>query len=208
MSEARLAQVRATRRDGAYLDVELEVGSPPSFRAGQWLAVHTALPHPDKPGQTLKRAWSIAQAEGSCWRLFVAVVGPASTWLAARRPGELLRFTGPWGTRFGLDEGEEPVGLYAIGSGISPIGALADHALRQGRAVRLRWETPHEALKERLRAWAAAGVELEVGPHPAAPEADRPWWFAGPGPRVDELCGDAPISRIERFSEGRAGGAR
>lgn len=201
MSEPRLAQVRGSARSGPYADLWLDVGSPPLVRAGQWISVHTTLPHPEKPGQVVKRAWSVAEADGGRWRLFVATVGPASCWLAERSPGEMLRFTGPWGSRFLLDEGHGPVGLFAIGSGISPIGAMVDEAMQAGRPVLLRWETPHCTMEDRLDRWARRGVEVQVGPRLPDPEGDRPWWFAGDGTRIDELRGDTPPSRIERFYE-------
>lgn len=168
-------------------------------RAGQWLAVATDLPHPQKPSDVLRRAWSLAAIHGEdAWELLVAVVGPGTEWLARRVVGERLAFTGPWGTKFTLPDGAHPVALVATGSGISPIGALVDAALGEGRAAALWWdhgvselggEVP-TVLAARIEGWRAAGVTVTIGALPAADQhADGvEWWLAGDGGRLDGLA--------------------
>lgn len=168
---------------------------------GQWGAFHTDIPNPEKPGQTLRRAWSFAEISESRFRLFVATVGPATRWLASRAPGDSLPFTGPWGSRFRLDDGDGPVGFFAAGSGISPIGAMVDACLSRGRPVRLLWETPTVSMVRRIDAWKAAGVQVEVGARLSPRPDDATWWLAGDGARLDEVEGlfCPPPERVERF---------
>lgn len=179
-------------------DCAAELGASP----GQWAAFHTGVPNPDKPGEVLRRAWSFARLEGPRrFRLLVAVVGPATRWLSERVPGETLRFTGPWGSRFRLDDEPGPATFFAAGSGISPIGALLDAALAEGRPCRLLWERPTPMLEERLSAWERAGVQVQVGVRlEISPDGAR-WWMAGDGDRLDEALGQvsAPPERVERF---------
>lgn len=168
---------------------------------GQWGAFHTDVPNPAKPGEVLRRAWSFASVDETRFRLYVAVVGAGSRWLADRTAGQTLRFTGPWGTRFRLDEGEGPAAFFAVGSGISPIGAMIDACLARGRRARLLWETPEPAMKWRLERWADAGVAIEVGARLDPRPDDATWWLAGDGARLDEVLPrfDAPPERVERF---------
>jgi len=181
--------------------VVAEVRVPFAALPGQWGAFHTDLPNPEKPGQTLRRAWSFAEIGTSRFRLFVATVGPATRWLAARSPGDTLSFTGPWGSRFRLDDGDGPVGFFAAGSGISPIGAMVDACIARGRRARLLWETPSPSMLERVEAWKTAGVHVEVAPrlHPQPDGAT--WWLAGDGARLDEVESvfSPTPERIERF---------
>jgi len=165
---------------------------------GQWGAFHTDLPNPLKPGQTLRRAWSFARVDGPRFELFVAVVGTCTRWLAERRPGDALPFTGPWGSRFVLD-GDDAVGFYAAGSGISAVATMVDAALLAGRPVRLAWDR-HGGLDERVAGWRAAGADVELGAT-VVEEGARRWWYAGDGERLDAVLAgrDVPPGRVERF---------
>ena len=175
-----------------------ELAAPLEVAAGQWGAFHTGVPNPVKPGEVLRRAWSFAEVDGCRLRLLVALVGPGTAWLAQRQAGEELRFTGPWGTRFRLDDGVGPVAFFAAGSGIAPIGAMVDACIRAGRPARLLWETSAPSLPERVAAWRTAGVAVDVGPR-LEPDGQGLWWYAGDGQRLDEVVGDAPPERVERF---------
>lgn len=177
-------------------------------RAGQWLAVATDVPHPEKPGDVLRRAWSLAAVRDERFELLVAVVGPGTRYLASRRAGDTLRFTGPWGTKFTLDEGTHPVGLYATGSGISPTGALADAALAAGRQVALWWDTVEVpgVLATRIEGWRAAGAVVVTGPGARPRGFNLPgaaWWLAGDFARLEPLAAtlapQAHSVRVERF---------
>lgn len=199
MAEVRRARVLRSEPAGEGLwAVEAVAESEVGARPGQWGAFHTDLPNPSKPGQNLRRAWSFARADGPRFELLVAVVGPGTRWLAERRPGDPLPFTGPWGSRFLLD-GEDPVGFYAAGSGISAVATMVDAALRAGRPVRFAWDRDR-GLEERIAGWRAAGVEVELGAV-TVEEGGWRWWYAGDGARLDAVLAgrDVPPSRVERF---------
>jgi ferredoxin-NADP reductase len=175
-----------------------ELAAPVAVVAGQWGAFHTGVPNPVKVGEVPRRAWSFAEIDGCRFRLLVALVGPGTTWLSERRPGDELRFSGPWGTRFRLDEGVAPASFFASGSGIAPIGAMVDACIAAGRPARLLWETSARSLHDRIAGWRRAGVAVDIAPR-LEPDGDGTWWFAGDGPRLDEVVGDAPPERVERF---------
>jgi hypothetical protein len=179
--------------------------------AGQWAAFHTQLPNPDKPGQTLRRAWSFAEIGERQFRLYVAVVGPCTRWLADRVPGDVLPFTGPWGSRFRLDDAPGPAGFFAAGSGISPVAAMVDACVAQGRSARLDWEIDvvPASMAARIAGWRAAGVGVRVAPSLAPEPGAATWWLAGDGARLDELepLFSPPPERIERFYTPRPAGS-
>lgn len=208
MPEIRSATVLESEPAGpGFHRILAEVEGPLGAVPGQWAAVHTTLPNPMKPGEVLRRAWSFAELHGPArFGLFVAVVGPATAWLSERTAGEALRFTGPWGSRFRLDDEAGPATFFASGSGISPIGALVDTALARGRPCRLLWERPTPMLESRLGAWEAAGVAVEVGPRLSVRPDGASWWLAGDGLRIDEVLAvvEAPPERVERFYTPRA----
>ena len=181
--------------------VVAEADGPMTALPGQWGAFHTDVSNPEKPGQTLRRAWSFAEIGATRFRLFVATVGPGTRWLATRKPGDTLPFTGPWGSRFRLDDGDGPVGFFAAGSGISPLGAMVDACIARGRPARLLWETPTSSMLDRVAAWEAAGVPVEIAPRLHPRPDDATWWLAGDGARLEEverLFSTTP-ERIERF---------
>jgi len=202
MPEVQAATVLASEPAGAgYHLVVAEAHVPHGALPGQWGAFHTDIPNPEKPGQTLRRAWSFAEIGETRFRLLVALVGPATRWLASRVPGDALPFTGPWGSRFRLDDGTGPVGFFAAGSGISPIASMIDACVARGRPARLAWETTAPSMLDRVAGWRAAGVEVEVGVRLSPRPDGAPWWLAGDGARLDEVeplfC--PPPERIERF---------
>lgn len=209
MAEPRYARVLASEPlGGGYHRVVCRAEASLDGRAGQWLAVATDLPHPQKPGEGLRRAWSLAALDGDRFELLIAVVGPGSSWLAARRAGDALRFTGPWGAKFTLDEGPHGVGLYATGSGLSPIAALADAALAADRATAIWWDTAAvpDGLADRIAGWRARGARVVAGPgaRPAGEEVPGVgWWLAGDGARLAAVAADltptARSVRVERF---------
>lgn len=202
MAEIHTATVLSSEPAGpGFHMVVANAHAPLAALPGQWGAFHTDIPNPEKPGQTLRRAWSFAEIGETRFRLFVATVGPATRWLAARKPGDALPFTGPWGSRFRLDDGVGPVGFFAAGSGISPIGAMVDSCIARGRPARLLWETPVASMLERVDAWKAAGVRVDISPQLSPRPDDATWWLAGDGARLDEvesLFSPTP-ERIERF---------
>src|SRR5262245_25052845 len=79
----------------------LEPETPLAFRPGQFLSC--LVPH---GGETLNRPYSIASMpDDPRVELLLNQVpnGPGSSHLFACRPGDTIRFTGPWGT-FGLGD--------------------------------------------------------------------------------------------------------
>ncbi len=82
------------------------------------------------------RSYSLAAAprpDGEL-RLHVTRVddGRTSVWMHAHRPGDLIRLSGPHGTFVGDPTAQTPVLCLAAGSGLAPILALTDAALRRG----------------------------------------------------------------------------
>lgn len=199
MTEIRPARVlRSAAAGDGFWTVEAVAETDVGALPGQWGAFHTDLPNPLKPGQTLRRAWSFARVEGPRFELFVAVVGTCTRWLVERRPGDGLPFTGPWGSRFLLD-GDDAVGFYAAGSGISAVATMVDAAVRAGRPVCFAWDLT-SGLDGRVAGWRAAGVDVRLGVH-SVDEAGRRWWYAGDGARLDAVLAgrDVPPNRVERF---------
>ncbi len=198
MPEIKTATVVSVEALPGFFTLVAEAHAPLGALPGQWGAFHTEVPNPAKPGEVLRRAWSFAEIGETRFRLFVATVGAGTGWLAGRRVGDTLKLTGPWGSRFRLDDGDGLAAFYAAGSGISPVAAMVDACVARRRPVRLLWETPTPAFHDRLDRWRAAGVEVAVGARldPAGPGT---WWFAGDGARLDEVVGDAPPERVERF---------
>lgn len=208
MAEVKFARVLAAEpMAGGLHHLVCEAESPLNGRAGQWLAVATEVPHPLKPGDVLRRAWSLAAIQGDRFELIVAVVGDCTAWLAARQAGDRISFTGPWGTKFLLDEGTHPVGLFATGSGISPIAALADAALSAGRPVALWWDTAEvpPRVAQRIAAWRIAGAQVVAGPGiTPTTHTNAAWWLAGDAARLEPIAAAvAPHAvgapRVERF---------
>lgn len=92
--------------------------------------------------ETLTRAYSIASDPASTREIEILLSlvpgGPGSTHLFGLRPGETLRFTGPWGT-FVLDEQPDAETVFvADGVAIAPIRPMLRRACATGRrAIRL-----------------------------------------------------------------------
>ncbi len=77
----------------------------------------------------LRRPFSVhrivQEPQGMCLEFLFRVVGPGTTWLSGRTPGEYLDVLGPWGNGFHLPQGVRSVLLVARGIGIAPLYALA-----------------------------------------------------------------------------------
>ncbi|MFZ5480791.1 MAG: hypothetical protein ACOZNI_28785 [Myxococcota bacterium] len=201
MPEIRHATVlESTPLGPGYHTFVLESETPLGARPGQWAAFWSDIPNPAKPGEPYKRAWSFTELDGDRrFRLLVATVGLCTRWLVEQPVGARIRFTGPWGSRFLLDEGDAPASFFATGSGISPVGALVDACVARGRKARLYWETSEVPIRARVARWRSAGVEVDVAPR-LDPEGDGTWWLAGDGGRIDEVVprlGGTAI--VERF---------
>lgn len=109
------------------------LAEPMRYWPGQYVLVGGA---PEDPARTVpRRAYSLAAAprpDGEI-RLQVTRVddGRTSAWLHARRPGEIILVSGPYGTFIGDPSVETPVLCLAAGSGLAPILSLTEAALRR-----------------------------------------------------------------------------
>lgn len=117
--------------------VELElapVAEPMSFLPGQYVLVG------DADYRIPVRSYSIANAPDAAGRCTILVTtvpeGATSPWLAHEVPvGETLLVSGPYGNFVADPESTAPVLCVAGGSGVAPIRALAEDAVRRGVPV-------------------------------------------------------------------------
>lgn len=167
--------------------------------AGNYVILRSTLSHPSKPGDVLKRAFSISSAPDPSDPLrfcfTVLSVGPTSAWLTQRREGDRLEFSGPWGKKFRAQDGDVdgPVHLFATGTGFSPIGAMAVDRRGAGSApICLWWQTEHHYDADILAALRAdPRFSVTVGHDvadtvPADPEAL--YFLAGDGAAIVPIC--------------------
>lgn len=178
--------------------INIEADEPFDAVAGNTIILRSRVPHPDKPGEVIKRAVSLStlpdRDHPRRFAVTIAAVGPFSRDLAARRPGDRIEFSGPWGKRFRIfdDDPDGPVHLFATGTGWSPIGAIATALVDRGRGpLAAWWQTGHAWDPDRLRALRQSpGVRVEVGEDlaprvPADPEAL--YFLAGDGAVIGPL---------------------
>jgi NAD(P)H-flavin reductase len=80
--------------------LELEVQEPLGFVGGQFISVESGLPQPD--GKISRRPYSVLSSDTEQGRFELVVQpvpnGPTSNFMQRLRPGDELRFSGPWGT--------------------------------------------------------------------------------------------------------------
>jgi ferredoxin-NADP reductase len=172
---------------------------PLNHVAGNYVILRSTLTNPDKPEDVLKRALSISSApdpDAPHRFCFTAIdVGPMSAWLAQRREGDRLEFSGPWGKNFKAqdDDADGPVHLFATGTGFSPIGAMAVDRSHSGvEPVSVWWQTDHsydEHVLAELR--TSPRFSVSAGGHvadevPADPKAL--YFLAGDGAVIVPLC--------------------
>lgn len=167
--------------------------------AGNYVILRSTVPNPAKPGEVLKKAYSISSAPDPAspqrFHFTIVDVGAMSAWLASQGADDRVEFSGPWGRRFRAqpDDPEGPVHLFATGTGFSPVGAMAITRSRTGAApVCVWWQTEHAydeavlaALKRDPRFSITVGPDV-AGAVPAEPEAL--YFFAGDGAVIVPLC--------------------
>lgn len=106
------------------------VAAPMRYWPGQYVTVGG-----DVPGIP-QRCYSVANAPRPDGEITLHVTrvdgGATSAWLHAREIGEVLKVSGPYGTFIGDPAVETPVLCLAAGSGLAPIRALTEAALRRG----------------------------------------------------------------------------
>ncbi|MCL2315623.1 MAG: ferredoxin reductase family protein, partial [Actinomycetia bacterium] len=138
--------------------------------AGQYVRVHAQA----RGLRFASNPYSLSVAPGGAhWRITVGAVGEHSRRLVGLRPGTRLWLEGPLGGLVLGPRSAAPVVLIAGGTGVAPIRALAEAALRERPwspvVVWYRVHDPAQALFgaewERLTAWAGGrlAVHLRTG---------------------------------------------
>ncbi|WP_409330668.1 dihydroorotate dehydrogenase electron transfer subunit [Trujillonella humicola] len=129
----REAEVLAARPVGAY--VELTLGAPEIAglaQPGQFVAFAVGGP---LSANLLRRSIAIAGTGEETVGVVVAPHGPGSTWLAQRRPGDVVDVVGPLGRPFPLPEPGTTALLVGGGYGAAALVGLA--ALLRSRGSRV-----------------------------------------------------------------------
>ena len=129
--------VLVSREHRTSVVVELEltpVGDPLSYLPGQYVLVG------DEGFRIPVRSYSIANAPDALGRITLLVTevpdGPTSRWLAREvQVGQTLLVSGPYGNFVADPDSSAPVLCVAGGSGVAPIRALAEDAVRRGVPV-------------------------------------------------------------------------
>jgi ferredoxin-NADP reductase len=189
---ARLVDVVVHAPDTRSLFLEPDQGLP--FRPGQFVSCLVPA-----GGETLNRPYSIASSpDAPPWEILLNLVpgGPGSTYLFDRKPGDTIRFTGPWGT-FIVDALPDAETIFvAERAGIAPIRAmLRDAARRTPRPpLRLLYGTDLPLYRDELA--ALPGVDVEVVPPGDLWDAADRRWIDGDADRSRHffICGvGAPV---------------
>jgi ferredoxin-NADP reductase len=125
--EATLERVFSHTSDTRSLFLRLPEGQRLNFKPGQFISLLLPV-----AGEILTRPYSIASSpeDGNLLEICLNLVpnGPGSHYLFARGLGEVLRFTGPWGT-FVLDTLPEAECVFiADSTGIAPIRPMIHRA--------------------------------------------------------------------------------
>ena len=105
--------------------VDFAMVEPPqiNYNAGQYVILHTTGPN----GNVVKRSYSISSPPAAAgFSLCVKIVGDASQYIADLKPGDPVKFSGPWGMgKFTFPEKtENEIVMIATGTGLSPIYSL------------------------------------------------------------------------------------
>lgn len=162
MAETRRAVLEAVHdhgRDTRSLIVRPD--APLAFRPGQFLSCLV----PTADGQRLVRPYTIASSPEAPDRLELLLNhvpgGPGSTWLFARAPGDVLDFTGPWGT-FVLDAAPDAETIFvALETGIAAIRPMLRRAVATARhPLRLLYATTHPLYRDELGALPGVDTTL------------------------------------------------
>jgi ferredoxin-NADP reductase len=140
-----------------------------AFRPGQFLSCLLPI-----GGERLIRPYSIASSpdDPDHVELLLNLVpgGPGSRYLFDLIPGDLLQFTGPWGT-FVLDRAPDAEAVFvAVDTGIAPIRPMLHRAAATaGHPLTLLYAAAHPLYGDELG--ALRGTEVSVIP-PAAVDAE------------------------------------
>ena len=129
----RTVEVVRRRTVGAY--VELTLGAPDiagRTEPGQFVAFAVGGP---TSAQLLRRSIAIAGAAGGEVTVVVAPHGPGSTWLAARREGDVVDVVGPLGRPYPMPPQGTPALLVGGGYGAAALVGLAARLREAGSPV-------------------------------------------------------------------------
>ncbi len=131
IEEAAILSTEAAYR-GAFLTwfhaPRLARGAQP----GQFVMAHCSFEHTDP---MFARAFSYHRIDGDRFALLYNAVGRGSDWLAARRPGEVVRMYGPLGKGFRLPSAPGNILLIGGGVGVAPMVDTAERAIAKGHHV-------------------------------------------------------------------------
>lgn len=153
----------------------LDPSAPVAFVPGQF--VSCLVPHEGGP---LNRPYSIASMPSDPHlELLLNLVpdGPGSTYLFARRPGDTLRLTGPWGTFVAGDlAGDAETVFVAEETGIAPVRPMlrALTTRRERPPLRLLYGTRLGLYRDELAALPGLALDV-VPPDSLYADAARRW---------------------------------
>jgi ferredoxin-NADP reductase len=123
----------------------LEPATEFPYVAGKYIIVDTGLLLPD--GKLRKRAYTLVSfdAPSATFQIAVRHVGPATEYLHALKPGEQLRFSGPWGKYLPHQpDKDEKIMIIATDTGITAaLGLLQASELKHRvERIELVWWLP------------------------------------------------------------------
>jgi dihydroorotate dehydrogenase electron transfer subunit len=109
----RAPEVARTAKPGQFVNIRVEAGIVP----------------------LLRRPLSISRVKGEDVEFLYTVVGPGTTALSKKQPGETLDLVGPLGTGFRTDAEFSTAIFVAGGVGVAPFPFLADHLRARSRRM-------------------------------------------------------------------------
>ena len=136
MAAAELGVVRAVERVAEGLCL-LELVVAPRVAQGSTAGRYAMVAVGEGTDPFLPRPMWVWRAGDSSVSLLVRGVGPGTGWLASRRPGDRVRFSGPLGAQLQLPPRTSRLLLSGDLPGLNCLLALADEALRGGGEVAL-----------------------------------------------------------------------
>lgn len=155
--QAHVVECRSLGAGYSRLTLSPGPGGTPAFRAGQFAQLAV-------PGRVLPRPFSILDEHGRGQDFLVKVVGPGTSWLAERRPGDVVPVLAPlghgWLDRLPAVAAEEEWLLVGGGVGVAPLLALAAQA-PDGQAATILFGY-RDAAQARALASLHPGREVKV----------------------------------------------
>ena len=133
--EGEVVAVEPIMGDSSLLTLATPRGFAAAVRPGQFVDVLCRVEGSYDP--LLRRPYSIYRADPDGERIVLLVrpFGRGSTWLANRRPGEILDVLGPLGNTFDIQPRSSHLLIVAGGVGVAPLVFLADLAAHRNLGV-------------------------------------------------------------------------